>query len=310
MAPKAKAVQKKPAGKFGKQPLKEVEDEEAEEFPEEEEEEDEEEYEEVPAAPVESPKRGTSQKSSPPAKKGASPSKVSPPSVSPPKKRAGPSTLQVSFSLSGAAAAPLCESLVQLRRKVLRCDAVVVAAGGSRIPVHSLVLASQSQTLLQRLQPGTDSNPSELVLETSHEAADHLVRYVYGEIDVDSYSPSSPKMNEEVLRLASELGLPMLAQFCATRLAIDVNVKNVVERVRLCEDFGLPELRQAIVGALVEDRGSLEAVARDEATLGHPALMRELLAGLAAKAREESSSGLDAEDDAMVRPHKQARVMA
>lgn len=165
-----------------------------------------------------------------------------------------------------------------------------------------MVLASQSPVLDRKLE---ESGPEVDLGAISHDAANVVVSFIYGEIGVDSYKPANAKVNEEVLRLASELGLPLLSQICSTRLSVDVTIKNVVERIRLCESYGLPELRAALVNALVQDRSALDAVARDDSTLSHPALMRELLAGLAAKAIEEQ-----AETDSSVgsRPLKQQRA--
>jgi len=301
MAPKVVAVMKKPAGKaWAKEPAvkveEEPEDEEDEEEEEEEEEEDEvEEEEEEEAAALPSPKRIVTK---------SSPQRASSAAVaeSPVKKRNSTSSnLHVDYTIGGKQFAPF-EGLVQLRRKLHRCDAAILAGGGARIPVHAVVLAAQSPVLDKKL---VEEGPEVDLGSVSHEAAHYLVRWIYGEISVDTYTPANAKVNEEVLRLASELGMPLLAEICSTRLAVDVTVKNVVDRVRLCEAFGLPELRAALVTALVEDRSSLDAVARDDATLAHPALMRELLASLAAKAIEDHA---EAEPVSNSRPSKQQRV--
>merc|ERR1719203_2505417 len=101
-----------------------------------------------------------------------------------------------------------------------------------------------------------------------------------------SYSPSSAEVNEEVLRLSFQFGLALLSEHCALYLAKDVTTKNVVARIRLSEEFGLPRLRAALVGTLAEDHDALGTVAKDPATLSHPVLMRELLASIAQKASE------------------------
>jgi hypothetical protein len=287
MAPKAKvAVLKRPAAAT-KAPVvlehveeeDEAEEEAEEEEEEEENEEDQEDEEEAQAIePPVSPKRFAS-KTSP--TKSAKDSPLKAEAASP--IRSKPGCIEVSYTIQSSLSAPLAEGLVQLRRRIHRCDAAVIAGGGARIPVHSLVLASQSADLDRRLENGPEIDLG----SASHEAADHLVRWMYGEIDADTYAPSSTKINEEVLRLASEFGLPLLAQICSIRLAVDVSVTNVVERIRLCEAYGLPELRHALVAALVQDRKALETVSRDEAALQHPALLRELLALIARKACEE-----------------------
>jgi len=292
------AAAKKPTGKsWAKEPAIKVAEEPEEDEEEEEEEEDEKQEDEVVApSPKRSPKRLVT-KSSPSKAVANSP-------LAQPKPRAASSSLQVDYAVAGKLHAPLAEGLVQLRRKLHRCDAAILAGGGARIPVHAVVLASQSPVLDRKLEEG---GPEVDLGTVSHDAAHYLVRWIYGEISVETYTPANPKVNEEVLRLASELGLPLLAQICSTRLAMDVTIKNVVDRVRLCEAFGLPELRASLVSALVTDRGALDAVARDDATLSHPALMRELLAALAAKAIEEQQV-CEAEASTGSRPLKQQRV--
>jgi len=293
-----KVVAKEPAAKVeeDEEELEEDAVEEEEECEEEEEEEEASEEEEAPAAVVLSPKR-ISTKSSPQTASSASAVVAFSP------KRGVPEFMQVEYAVGGTLHAPLAEGLVQLRRKLHRCDAAILAGGGARIPVHAVVLASQSQVLDRKLEEG---GPEIDLGSVSHDAAHILVQWIYGEISVETYAPSNARVNEEVLRLASELGLPLLAQICSTRLARDVTIKNVVERIRLCEAFGLPELRASLVSALVEDRLSLDAVAREEATLAHPALMRELLACLASKAIEDMQA--DEGSSGGSRPEKKQRV--
>lgn len=211
-----------------------------------------------------------------------------------PAKPAGPELLRVRYEAADAPRpASLREGLLRLQRQGRLCDAAVLVAG-ERIPVHRVVLAAHSDDLGDR---------SELDLQSmSREAADILVLFLYGEVaDAASFSPSSGKVLEEVLQLAFELGLAPLAELCASRLATDTDITNVVARVRLCEQRGLPRLRASLVEALVEDGAALQKVARDVATVSHPALMQELLAAIAMQAR--AAAGAEEAD----RPKKQAR---
>lgn len=186
--------------------------------------------------------------------------------------------LRVRYAAKGATASPLAEGLVEFRRSGQLCDVVLVAAGGARFPVHRLVLSAQSMVLEQKLRAGA----AELSLPgASQEGADLLAKWLYGEIDAATYKPSSSKVNEEMLRISSDLGLPRLSEICALHLARHADVGSVVPSVQLCEEYGLPDLRAALIVALVEDRSALDIVSRDPATMGHPALMRELLAALA-----------------------------
>lgn len=185
--------------------------------------------------------------------------------------------LKVRYSAKGTTASSLMEGLVEFRRAGQLCDVVLVAAGGARFPVHRLVLSAQSMVLEQKLRAGA----AELEVTGGHEAVDLLAKWLYCEVDAATYKPSSSKVNEEMLRISSDLGLPRLSEICALHLARHADVENVVPCVQLCEEYGLPDLRSALIIALVEDRSALDIVSRDPATMGHPALMRELLAALA-----------------------------
>jgi len=195
--------------------------------------------------------------------------------------------------------------LVRQRRVGHLCDATVVAGGG-RISVHRVVLAAHSELITDRLTQEEGSDVYELKLEDiSHESAEILVRWLYGEVSGDSYTPVSSKVNEEVLQLSSEFGLPGLSELCGVHLAAGLDVTNVVSRICLCDKYGLPRLRTSLVQSLAEDSRALHAVARDPATVGHPELMRELLASLAKKATgaadEEEAGGEDGAKRARVK---------
>mmetsp|Transcript_37730 Transcript_37730/g.88607 ORF Transcript_37730/g.88607 Transcript_37730/m.88607 type:complete len:264 (+) Transcript_37730:60-851(+) len=194
--------------------------------------------------------------------------------------KASPARLRVQFRPEQAAPSTLEQGLVRLRRGSQLCD-VSIVSGFGRIPAHKAVLAAHSETLAKRLQDGQ----AELDFhQASHEAVDYVVRFCYGEVKQDSFQPSTSKVNEEILKISSECGLPTLTELCAVRLSSEATTANVVQSVRLCEEFGLSKLREALVKGIVEDHVALDAVAKDPATLSHPPLMRELLASIASKA--------------------------
>jgi len=178
----------------------------------------------------------------------------------------------------GSSVSALEQGLVKLRRDGRLCD-VNIISGFGRIPAHRTVLAAHSEKLAERFK---DQLITELDLQpASHEAVEIVVRWTYGEVSADNFQPTTPKVNEEVLRISFEFGLPLLSELCAARLAETVDTSNAVPSVRLCEEYGLPKLRAAIVKAIVEDSFALDAVAKDPTTLSHPGLMRELLASIA-----------------------------
>jgi len=189
--------------------------------------------------------------------------------------------VSVKYSATGSNFAPVCEGLVLLRRDKKLCDMTVVANAGVRFKAHRAVLGAHSDLLASKLEePGAEIQ----VDYASYEAVDLFVRWAYSEVNVQNYHPSSTKVNEEVLQISSDLQIPMLSELCALWLSTDVVTGNVVDRIRLCEEFGMPKLRAALVAGIVKDTRVLQAVSQNPATLKHPALMRELLSAIAFQA--------------------------
>jgi hypothetical protein len=175
-----------------------------------------------------------------------------------------------------AAKAELLNGLVELRRKGIGCDCSIVASSGGRFQVHQLVLSAHSPVLREKA-----SKNGPLICSADHEVCDVLVRWLYGEVSTKTYRPSSRQANSELLRIAHEFQLPKLAELCGLVIAKSATVEHFVNDVLLCESYGLPRLRTAMVQAIVADRAALDIVSRDPLTLEQPVLMRELLAGLA-----------------------------
>jgi len=196
--------------------------------------------------------------------------------------------LVVRYSVSGDLAAPLYEGLVRLRRAGDLCDIDVCAEDGSRFRAHTIVLAAHGGAMERRVReakaPVEGAHPQLQLGSVRAGAVEWFLRWAYGEVSVTSYLPTSDGENEDLLRIAAACELPRLAELCGTVLARGVDVKNAVARVKLCEDFGLPALRSALLEALVESKTALAEVACDPATMAHPVLMRELVMALAARA--------------------------
>mmetsp|Transcript_3458 Transcript_3458/g.8616 ORF Transcript_3458/g.8616 Transcript_3458/m.8616 type:complete len:313 (+) Transcript_3458:60-998(+) len=194
--------------------------------------------------------------------------------------------LSVQWTSEGSAQVTALSSLGRLQEQDILCDAALIGGSGKRVPVHSVVLAAQSPALLRRLRDGD----RELALGAVSDEAVQIVRHwCYGQLIAQDYKPSSLDVNVEVLQLSSELSLPQLAEVCAWHLASGINTSNVVERMKLCEAYGLPRLHAALVQALIQDKSALALVARSSEVLQQPALMRELLGATAEKARKEAS---------------------
>lgn len=190
--------------------------------------------------------------------------------------------LQINYVLEGDSSTPSLSGLIQLRSAGTHCDAEFVSGDGDRFRLHRCVAAACSKELDRRLG---EAESHVLQLKASRPAVELVVEYLYGEVNEQNHNVNEvrPEVNEEVLQLACELALPKLSELCALVLALGVDEHNVVQRILLCEEFGLPRLRKMLVTSLIDDKVTLVAVSKDPKTLAHPALMRELLAAVARK---------------------------
>lgn len=201
------------------------------------------------------------------------------------RKVAGALSVEYTLNDSGAAGALLIDGLNRLYEHGELTDTILLASGDRRIAIHRSVLGAitTSVDIRKRLQENM-SDQVEINLSTaSREAVELVVRWLYGKLTVAHYEPSSDVVNDEVLALSSELGLPPLTEICCACSAAHVTVSSFVNRVRLCEKYGLSAYRAALLESILKDSAGLQTVAKDASTLEHPALMRELLAAVAMK---------------------------
>merc|ERR1719230_2215094 len=103
------------------------------------------------------------------------------------------------------------------------------------------------------------------------------------------YNPRTQEINRDVLRLARQFKLPGLTHRAMRWLAKDLTTGNVVERLSICEEFGLSELSDKIVQQLTLNREALAEVAHSPQIMSHPRLMQAILQS-AASALPESES--------------------
>lgn len=144
--------------------------------------------------------------------------------------------------------------------------------------------------------PAKPSPRKEIKLEmvSNPEAVQLMLDLMYEGLDASSYNPATPEVNKDVLRLAHSFELPSLQECAAQYLARGIDTANVVERLAVCEEFGLDELRDGIAGELVTQAESFLEVASSTEIRSHPGLMRLLLqrgaADMAAKAVAEKEA--------------------
>lgn len=192
-----------------------------------------------------------------------------------------------------------------LERREL-CDVALVvpensagpSAGPAHIfPAHRAVLAAASSKFheaLSKLEPcGRHSEVEglpKLWLEgiSSPGAVPHLLQSVYGggpwrsretpgEANREWYEPLSDAENRDVLLLARRFGLPQLEAKALRYLHRGLNTANVLERLTLCEEFGLTTAKERILQQLTANPEALYALTRDERAVRAPTVLQEML---------------------------------
>merc|ERR1712007_413346 len=101
------------------------------------------------------------------------------------------------------------------------------------------------------------------------------------------YNPRTQEINKDVLRLAQNFRLPGLTERAAHWLAKDLTTGNVVERLTICEDFGLNDLREKILEQLTYNKKALAEVVSSPQIVQYPKLMQSMLQLAAAVPEEE-----------------------
>eukprot|EP00927_Polykrikos_kofoidii_P030254 TRINITY_DN26062_c0_g1_i1.p1 TRINITY_DN26062_c0_g1~~TRINITY_DN26062_c0_g1_i1.p1 ORF type:complete len:250 (-),score=52.14 TRINITY_DN26062_c0_g1_i1:372-1073(-) len=182
----------------------------------------------------------------------------------------------------------LTEKLQQLYKKGEFTDVSLIVADQT-FKAHRCVLASQSEVFKQGLaSPGASPHEVRLADIPNPEAVKFMLDYMYhidGSVWAD-YQPGTQEINKDVLRLAQNFKLPGLRDRAAHWLSKDLTTGNVVERLTICEDFGLTELKENILNALTFNRRALAEVAHSPQIMSYPKLMQAMLQ-LAATVPEE-----------------------
>merc|ERR1719502_573742 len=141
--------------------------------------------------------------------------------------------------------------------------------------------------------PSTGGSRQEVRLAdiANPEAVKFMLDYMYqmdGSVWED-YNPRTQEVNKDVLRLAQNFRLPGLTERATHWLAKDLTTGNVVERLTICEDFLLQELRERILEQLTYNKRALAEVANSPQIMGYPKLMQAMLQ-LAAAVPEEPAA--------------------
>lgn len=196
-----------------------------------------------------------------------------------------PVALTVKLKVSKDTKDDLSKGLQELFRKGLLTDVVLVCAQ-QHFPAHRVVLASQSRVFREAFE-GLAAQPSpgpnmrqEVRLEIANpEAVKLMLNYLYN-LDTDdwaTFNPRTQEINRDVLQLAAQFELPGLTQLAMHWLGKDLTTGNLVERLSICDDFGLSELSEKILEQLTYNKAALHEVAHGPQIMNYPKLMQEIL---------------------------------
>merc|ERR1712023_214108 len=130
-------------------------------------------------------------------------------------------------------------------------------------------------------QPSPGPNMrQEVRLEIANpEAVKIMLNYMYmlDQDDWAAFNPRTQAINQDVLQLAAQFELPGLTQQAMHWLSKDLTTGNVVERLSICEEFGLTELSEKILEQLTYNKAALSEVAHSPQIMTHPKLMQAIL---------------------------------
>lgn len=188
--------------------------------------------------------------------------------------------LKVKLPAPKSKADGLMQNLQALFKNKELCDVELICAEVT-IPAHKVVLASQSAVFKQGLQvEGTDGRQQIRLADVANPEAVHLMLnhiYELGDDDWQLYNPRTQEINKDVLRLAQNFQLPGLTERATHWMSKDLSTGNVVERLTICEEFGLQQLSDKIIGQLAVNKKALYEVSHSPQIMAYPKLMQALL---------------------------------
>jgi len=95
------------------------------------------------------------------------------------------------------------------------------------------------------------------------------------------YTPENSQVNKDVLRLARHFGLSQLHEHAARWLTKGLKTSNVVERLVMCEEFGLGLLREKIIERLTRQPDVMANICRCPEITNHPKILQDILVNFA-----------------------------
>jgi len=173
----------------------------------------------------------------------------------------------------------LGDKLRALYRRRELTDVVLICEEKS-FPAHRVVLASQSEVFMEGLRGEVEGMQEVRIADIANpEAVKFMLNFLYqtSSEDWEDYNPRTQEINKDVLRLAQNFRLPGLTDRAMHWLAKDITTGNVVERLTICEDFGLSILREKILEQLTFNKQALAEVAHSAQIMQYPKLMQAML---------------------------------
>lgn len=161
------------------------------------------------------------------------------------------------------------------------CD-VILAVANEQFFAHRAVLAAASPHF-RAIFAQQDSVVLEplmlnLVGIRHPEALRAFLDYIYmPSFRGSTYQPSNEEVNCDFLRLARQFEIPELLEIAARWLAQGLTTKNILQRLRACEEFELREVREKILEQLTANPEALYVVAQDPDFVKIPAVLQELM---------------------------------
>jgi len=183
----------------------------------------------------------------------------------------------------------LTEGLQELYSRGEFAD-VEVACAEQRFKAHRAVLASQSsifKAFLSSTPPPNEIRPSDV---SNPEAVKIMLDYMYAKEEKvwGDLNPRTQEINKDVLRLARTFDLPGLTAKAMHWLGKDLTTGNVVERLAICDEFQLEELKIKILEQLTYNKAALSEVANSPQIMEYPKLMQAILQCAAGDPSEQS----------------------
>eukprot|EP00927_Polykrikos_kofoidii_P068958 TRINITY_DN64319_c0_g1_i1.p1 TRINITY_DN64319_c0_g1~~TRINITY_DN64319_c0_g1_i1.p1 ORF type:complete len:249 (+),score=53.17 TRINITY_DN64319_c0_g1_i1:156-902(+) len=194
----------------------------------------------------------------------------------------------------------IVNGLRDLQEKGELCDVVILAGGGSFL-AHRVALAAASPCLHEyflqlennpeiaaadvaaAVASGVAVPPRAVTLRiegVSHaEAVQAMLDCIYG-VSVTmqrEYKPSTNIVNRDVLLIAQRYRIAELQEQACQWLARGLTTSNILERLVVCEEFGLLEVRDQVLEQLISNPDALFVLVQDPSVTKAPAVLQELL---------------------------------